>query len=211
MKREAYSLVVALAVLLSASPASPSFAEDGRFGIRLWGAALPFTSGTAGSGADAPGYDHAFSTGLGVGAEVSWRLAPWLSLLSGIGYERYPGDRPQGISFDDLTVVPVYFGGKFHIAPDSRRWNPYLRVDLGAARMSSVDVSYMGFEGRYWHSSWTFLFDAGVGLEYRWRAWGASLEVKARYMGKPDAAMGWPSSADPSWTVPVVFGIGYYF
>jgi hypothetical protein len=136
---------------------------------------------------------------------------PRLSLLSGIGYERYPGDRHQGISFDNLKVIPVYFGGKFHIAPDSRRWNPYLRVDLGAARVSSVDVSYMGFKGRYWDSSWTFLFDAGVGPEDRWSTWGASLEAKARYMGKPDSAMGWPSNADPSWTVPVVFGIGYYF
>jgi hypothetical protein len=76
MNREADSLIPALVLLLSTSLPSHSFAEDGRFGVRLWGAALPFISGKAGNGAGAPGYDHAFNTGLGIGAEVSWRFAP---------------------------------------------------------------------------------------------------------------------------------------
>jgi hypothetical protein len=134
-----------------------------------------------------------------------------LSLLAGIGYENYSGGSHQGISFDDLEVVPVYLGSKFHITPDAYRWDSYLRMDIGAAHLSSVDVSYHGLKGKYWDSSWVFLFDAGAGIEYRWNKWGASLEIKLRYMGKPDSAMGSPSNADRSWTVPVVFGINYYF
>lgn len=196
--------------LLFAWP-SPVFGEDGRFGLRLWGGALPFASGQAGRGAGAPGYDQAFHTGAGAGAEISWRLIPRLTVLAGVGYENYRGGTHQGFSFDDRTALPVYLGGKLHLTPESRRWDPYLRVDGGVARLSAVDVSFMGMKGRYWDASWVLLFDAGAGIEYRWNRWGASIEIRARYTGTPDSAMGWPSNADSSWTVPVIFGIGYYF
>jgi hypothetical protein len=211
METKASYLVISFVLLLLVLFPLSTYADDGKIGLRLWGEASSFTSGGAGSGAGAPNYDHAFNTGLGIGAEVSWRFTPRFSLLAGIGYENYGGDRHQGISFDNQKVVPVYLGGKFHITGDSRRWNPYLRMDIGAARLSSVDVSYQGLKGKYWDSSWVILFDAGAGIEYRWNKWGTSLEIRARYMGKPDSAMGWPSNADPSWTVPVVFGIDYYF
>ncbi|MBW2164854.1 MAG: hypothetical protein JRG74_01755 [Deltaproteobacteria bacterium] len=48
-------------------------------------------------------------------------------------------------------------------------------------------------------------------MEYRWNRWGASLDVKLRFLDEPDSALGDPSEADSSWTVPVVFGINYYF
>lgn len=205
-----YLLITCFLFLSLALPGFAS-AKDDRFAFRLWGQVSPFLSGNAGSGSGAPHYDDAFNTGLGIGAEVSWRFIPRFSLLAGIGYENYSGDSHQGISFDNLEVAPVYLGGKFHITPNSYRWDFYLRMDMGAAHLSSVDVSYQGLKGKYWDSSWVFLFDAGAGIEYRWNKWGASLEVKLRYMGKPDSAMGLPSNADPSWTVPVVFGINYYF
>jgi hypothetical protein len=84
-------------------------------------------------------------------------------------------------------------------------------MDIGAAYLSSIDVSYQGLKGKYWDSSWVFLFDAGAGVEYRWNRWGASLDVKVRYLDEPDPALGDPSDADSSWTVPVVFGINYHF
>ena len=214
MQRKASYLVLSflllLLLLLVLFPLS-AYAQDGKLGLRLWGEASPFISGGAGSGSGAPGYDDAFHAGLGIGAEVSWRFTPRLSLLTGIGYENHSGDSHQGISFDNLKIVPVYLGGKFHITPDAHRWDPYLRMDMGAAHLSSVGVSYQRLKGKYWDSSWVFLFDAGAGIEYRWKDWGASLEIKLRYMGKPASAMGSPSNADPSWTVPVVLGINYYF
>ena len=47
--------------------------------------------------------------------------------------------------------------------------------------------------------------------EYRWDKWGASLEVRPRYLGKPDSQMGTPSNAGSSWSIPVVMGITYHF
>jgi hypothetical protein len=185
-------------------------AEDD-LSLRLWGQVSPFISGEAGSGSGAPDYNDAFDCGIGGGMEISWRFSNRFSFLSGIGYENYDGDSHQGISFDDLEIVPVYLGGKFHIIPGDTRWDPYLRMDMGAAYLSSVDVSYHSLKGEYWDSSWVFLFDAGGGMEYRWKQWGAFLEIRARYLDDPDSAMGHPSEADSSWTLPISFGFSYYF
>ena len=204
-------LVVSLMLFLLLSFPVSVFAQEDNVSLRIWGQASPFISGEAGSGSGAPDYDDAFNTGLGAGAELSWRFSDRLSCLAGIGYENYDGSSHQGISFDDLEIVPVYAGGKFHIIPGDTRWDPYLRMDIGAAYLSSIDVSYQGLKGRYWDSSWVYLFDVGAGVEYRWNSWGASLDVKLRFLDEPDPALGDPSDADSSWTVPVTFGINYHF
>jgi hypothetical protein len=61
------------------------------------------------------------------------------------------------------------------------------------------------------HHRYGHLFQTGGGLEYRQGEWGGSIDVKLRYLGEPDSALGDPSEADPSWTIPIVFGINYYF
>jgi outer membrane protein W len=205
-----YLVTACILSLLLAVPGSVS-AKDDKLALRLWGQVSPFISGEAGSGSGAPDYDDAFDCGIGGGAEISWRFSDRLSCLAGIGYETFDGESHEGISFDDLEIVPVYLGGKFHIIPGDTRWDPYLRMDIGAAYLSSVDVSYQGLKGKYWDSSWVYLFDVGAGVEYRWDRWGASLDVKLRFLDEPDSAMGDPSEADPSWTIPIVFGINYYF
>jgi hypothetical protein len=196
--------------LLLALPGLVS-AKDDKFALRLWGQVSPFLSGDAGSGSGAPHYDNVFNAGLGAGAEFSWQFSDRLSGLAGIGYETCSGDSHEGISFKDLKVVPVYLGGKFHITPKATRWDTYLRMDIGAAHLSSVDAYYQDLKERYWDPSWVFLFDAGAGVEYRLERWGLSLEGKFRYMGKPDSAMGYPSDAGSSWSIPVVLGINYHF
>ena len=190
---------------------SSGFAKDGDFSFHAWGQISPFVSGEAGRGSGAPDYNDVFNTGIGGGVELSWRLYDRLSLLAGIGYENYDGKTYQDISFDDLKVIPLYLGGKFHILPRDSRWNPYLKVDIGAAHLSSVDISFMTLEGRYWDSSWVFLFDIGGGLEYRFGRWGVGLEVLPRYLGKPDSALGYPSDAKASWTIPIRLGVSYHF
>jgi hypothetical protein len=205
-----YRFITCLLFLSLALPGF-AFAKDDKFSFSLWGQVAPFLSGNAGSGDGAPHYDDAFNTGLGAGAELSWRFSNRLSGLAGIGYENWNGKSVEGISFDNLKVVPVYLGGKFYFMSDRAGWNPYLRMDVGAAHLSSVDVSYLNLNGKYWDSSWVFLFDAGAGVEYRWGKWGASLEVRPRYLGKPDSQMGTPSNAGSSWSIPVVMGINYHF
>lgn len=205
-----YRLITCLLFLSLALPGF-AFAKDDKFSFRVWGQVSPFLSGDAGSGSGAPRYDDAFNTGLGAGIEASWRFSQRLSLLAGIGYENYNGATHLGISFNDLEVVPIYLGSKFHLISDASRWDPYLRMDIGAAHLSSVDVSFQSARGKYWDSSWVFLFDAGAGIEYRWNRWGVSLDAKLRYLGRPDPILGPPSKADSSWTVPIVLGVNYHF
>ena len=186
-------------------------AEDKDISVRAWATVSPFLSGQAGSGSGAPDYGDAFDTGFGGGAEAAWRFADRFSLLAGIGYEYYGGSTYEGISFDDRKIMPVYLGGKFHFLTGRKGWNPYVRAEIGAARLSSVDISVGDHKSEYWSSSWEFLFAAGAGVEYRFNQIGAFLEIKARYMNKPEPEMGSLSEADNSWTVPVVFGVAYYF
>ena len=188
-----------------------SLAEDQNVSLHIWGQISPFISGEAGSGHGAPDYHDAFGTGIGGGIELSWRFSNRFSLLGGIGYEHYNGKTYQDISFDDLKVIPLYLGGKFHILPKDSRWNPYLKVDIGGAHFPSVSISFMTLEGRYWDSSWVFLFEVGGGIEYRFKKWGISLEVLPRYLGKPDSALGKPSDAKGSWTIPIRLGVSYHF
>ena len=212
MKREKIHLVgvVVISLYFILLP-SRSFAENEDISFRLWGQISPFLSGEAGKGSGAPDYSDVFKTGLGAGIELSWRFSNRFSLLGGIGYEDYKGKTYQDISFDDLRVIPLYVGGKFHFLPKDSRWNPYLKMDIGGAHLSSVDLSFMTLEGRYWNSAWVFLFEVGAGLEYRFKKWGVGLEVLPRYLGKPDSALGSPSDAKGSWTIPVRLGVSYYF
>ncbi|MBW2284565.1 MAG: hypothetical protein JRF65_08195 [Deltaproteobacteria bacterium] len=186
-------------------------AEDGKASVSLWVPVSPFISGDAGSGTGAPEYKDAFSTGIGVGGEFAWRFCRWFSGVGGLAYEVFDGKTYQGISIDNLKVMPLYVGGKFHLIPNAAPWDLYLRTDLGAAYLSPVDVSVDSLSGRYWNSSWVFLFDVGVGTEYLWGAWGVSLDVKVRYLGSPDSALGKPSEAGSFWTVPIVLGLNYHF
>ena len=186
-------------------------AQESKGSLRIWGQATPFISGDAGSGSGAPEYEDAFSTGIGFGGEFSWRFCRWFSGVGGLGYEVFDGKTYQGVSFDDLKVMPFYLGGKIHMLKAASPWDLYLRTDFGAAYLSSVDISVGSLSGRYWDSSWVFLFDVGVGAEYRWGAWGVSLDVKARYLDSPDSALGKPSEADSFWTVPIVLGVNYHF
>jgi hypothetical protein len=210
-QKSPFYLLITCFLFLSLALPGFAFAKDDKFSFRLWGQVSPFLSGDAGSGSGAPRYDDAFNTGLGAGAELSWRFSNRLSGLAGIGYENYSGDNHEGISFDDLEVIPVYLGGKFHIFPDGTKWDLYFRMDIGAAYLSSVHVSYYTLKGKYWDSSWVFLLDGGAGIEYRWNRWGVSLDAKLRYLGRPDPILGPPSKADSSWTVPIVLGVNYHF
>jgi hypothetical protein len=190
---------------------APEIAAKEKASIRIWGQATPFASGAAGDGEDAPDFNDAFKTGLGGGGEFAWRFCRWFSGVAGLGYEVYDGDTYEEVAFDNLEIVPIYAGGKFHLLQDQPSWDLYLRLDVGVAHLSSVDIRYRDLKGRYWESCWSFLFDIGGGLEYRWGQWGASLEVKARHVDAPDPALGKPSESGSFWTVPVVLGINYHF
>ena len=186
-------------------------AAAGDFSLNLGGTIVPFLNGDAGSGPDAPGYDDAFDAGLGASLEAAYRLNERFSLLAGFAYEKYAGGDYQGVSFDDLKILPVFVGGKFHFAAKDASFNPYLRADIGLARLGAVDISYLGASAAYWNRSWQLFGDFGAGVEYRFSAIGIFAEVKARYLDGPDDAFGYYSQADAAWSLPILIGISWHF
>ncbi|MBF0477323.1 MAG: outer membrane beta-barrel protein, partial [Deltaproteobacteria bacterium] len=123
-------------------------------------------------------YKDAFGVGWGVGVEGGYRFAEFFSVQAGIGYEKYVGSTFEGRTFDDLNIIPVYAGGKFHILTNKFLLDPYIRIDLGAARINSVESTYNGLKYKNWNDSWTFLLDAGAGLEVHLEPVGLFVEVK---------------------------------
>ncbi len=203
------SLVFIFVSMLS----SPVFAEQGAFSLSLAGQYIPFISGDAGQGDDAPEYDDAFDAGLGVALEAAYRMTPNFSVVAGVSYDQFSGDDYKDISFDDMDVTTFYVGGKYYFLIDKKGWSSYLRGDIGTAYFSSVDISYSGVDAEYWQSSWGVVGDAGVGVEYDFDNMGVFLEIKARYMDSPSKAkeMREYSDADASWSVPITLGVSYHF
>ena len=152
-----------------------AFAEESPFSLSFAGQYIPFISGDAGNGDGAPNYDDAFDGGAAIAVEAAYQLNPQVSILGGISYEQYSGDKFQGISFDDLDILTLYAGGKYYFVTNTCGWNSYLRADIGLAKFSSVDISYLGTNADYWDSSWELMFDAGAGVEYRFNNLGVFL------------------------------------
>ena len=199
-----FGYILGILIILSL-PGYVSAEEDLSFSF--WGQVSPFVSGSAGSGPGSPDFSDIFDASIGFGGELSKRYSDNFSSHVGAGFERASGNNYEGISFSDLEIIPVYVGGKYQFESENAHWRPYLRMDIGAAHLSSVDTSYQGLKDRYWDSSWEFLFDLGAGVEYRGEQWRLFFDVKYRYIGEPDAALGEPSKADALQTMPVTFGV----
>ncbi|MCP4687845.1 MAG: porin family protein, partial [Desulfobacterales bacterium] len=170
----------------------PAIAADEKMGVSVYGQYIPFLSGSAGSGSDAPDYSDAFDGGIGGGVEASYKVCPRFSFLGGVGYETYSGQKYKGVTFESLDIIPVYVGGKLHLMEDSKL-DPYLRVDAGLAHVGKAYVKYAGSKSKYWNESWEFFGDFGGGVEYRVNSIGFFAEIKVRYMGAPSPAMGYAS------------------
>lgn len=188
-----------------------AFAGDCPFSLRLSGQIVPNLSGDAGDGTNAPAYDDVFNSALGLNIEGDYQLSKRFSLLIGIGYEYSSGGAYNGISFDDHKIMPVSVGGKYRLPAKSTGWIPYLRADVGIARLNSVQISYMGSSMDYWDSSWEPMFDIGAGAEYQKGTYGFFLEIRARYLDSPSSAMGAYSNSQATWSLPISMGITIHF
>jgi opacity protein-like surface antigen len=202
-----FGVVTLLFLLIS----STALAVDAPWSFEIYGSLNPWLSGKAGDTGGSNGtidYDDAFLTGVGVGGELSYRFLPRFSALIGIGYQRFKGKDTNGLDFDNFHVLPVYGGGKFHFLPNSRKWDLYLRADLGGAYLDGVDAN----GSPYWDSGWVFYFAGGGGVMYNvWDNIGIGIEAKAQYLGEPDSKQWSFSDADGSWTVPLRLGVSYHF
>ncbi|MBF0526176.1 MAG: outer membrane beta-barrel protein, partial [Deltaproteobacteria bacterium] len=135
-------LIMFVAGLIMLSP-NISSADDNNFYIGVTGQGAPFLTGNADKQLDTL-YKDAFGVGWGVGVEGGYRFAEFFSVQAGVGYEKYVGSTFEGRTFDDLNIIPVYAGGKFHILTNKFLVDPYIRIDLGAARLNSVESTYNG-------------------------------------------------------------------
>lgn len=208
------NIIIALLVFTFMSITSNQVCAEGSpFSLSFGGQYIPFISGDAGNGDGAPNFDDAFDGGAALAIEAAYRLNPEVSLLGGVGYENYSGDKYEGISFDDLEILTLYVGGKYYFVSNETGWNSYLRADIGMAQFSSVDISYLGSNSDYWDSSWELMFDAGAGVEYRFKNMGVFFEMKARYLDKPSSSSELKefSKADSSWSIPIMLGVAFHF
>lgn len=190
---------------------SSAMAVDKPWSLEVYGSVIPWVSGQAGDAGGTDGtfdYDDAFETGWGFGGELSYRFLPRFSALVGIGYQTYKSQTTRGLDFDNFHAMPVYGGGKFHFLPYNRKWDIYLRADVGGAYLDAVDVN----GAPYWDSGWVFYFAGGAGVMYNiWDNIGIGVEAKLQYLGAPDSRQGSFSDADGSWTLPVRLGVSYHF
>ncbi len=211
MKKSKVILIVLLSCLFMLS--NQVCAGESKFGIQISGQYVPFVSGDAGAGDDVPEYEDLFENGLSLMFEAVYRITPDFSLLGGIAYEHHSGQTFQGLSLEDLDIMPLSIGGKYYLKKEKSQWRPYFRGDIGVARFSSVDVSYLGTQSNYWDDSWEFMCDAGLGLEYKFDNFTFFTEIKVRYMGKPSEAPGLQEYAqsDSSISLPITLGVAFYF
>lgn len=204
-------LVVLLLTLAGAfpAPAADKNAADAKFSLRLRPVYSPLLSGKAGEGQRAPDFDDLFDDGYGLHMEAVYRLFPHLSLIAGVGYEVYDGDTQEGLKFDDLEAVPMYLGCRFHVF-SGHPVTAYIQARTGIMYLSSVDVSWGSLTSTYWDSSWVFMGEGGIGIDYRIGAWDFTVGVDCRYSGAPDNKLE-AADAEGFWTLPIHVGVSHSF
>jgi hypothetical protein len=172
-------------------------------------------TGKAGSGTNPPGYKDVFRPGLGGGFEIGFSVLPNHQAIIGIEDKTWDGKDFEEVMFSGRKSTVVYASWKMNILSnrDSSK-KPYLRVDIGAASLSTVEITYYTIRNNYWDSSWVPMIRAGVGIELiliDWTAYsnGIFLDVKFQYLGKPPSLMSPYSDAGGSWSIPVSIGLSF--
>lgn len=188
-------------------------------------------------------YDDIFDPGYGGGLEIAYRFNNWVSGLFGVAYDHFDGKSfsagtfmfPLGITtspfsaeVDDWDVVSFYAGGKLHFLGEKKKrgWDPYCRLDVGGVYLSDSDIKIKvkqnipgggvikdQYKEDFLDSSLEFMFDVGVGLEYKFRGFAIFGEVRYQYHTSPDynKIMGFDPDPEGLSTVPIVAGASFYF
>jgi hypothetical protein len=177
----------------------------------------PYHAGKAGQGSNPPGYGEAFRSELGGGFEIGFSVFPNHQAIIGIEDKKWGGKDFEGVRFSNRKSTVVYASWKMNIFSnrDSSK-KPYLRVDIGAASLSEVDITYYTISNNYWDSSWVPMIRAGVGIELTVIDWsvyshGVFLEAKFQYMGRSPSLMSPHSDAGGCWSIPVFLGLSFNF
>jgi hypothetical protein len=198
--------------ILSLFFAAPAvFAVEGKFSLEFFVQSNPIFSGSeAGGGANPPEYNDAFDWGTGAGIEFNYRVLRWISVLGGVAYQKFDGDTTNSITFENFNTIPIYGGGKFHFLSQEKKWDPYLRLDIGPAYLTDVNAN----GSKYWDNSWILFFAAGIGLKYKYDdTIHIGTEIKVQRLGDPESVAGAviDSTAEESWSLPIRVGFIYNF
>ncbi|MCI0342959.1 MAG: hypothetical protein L0216_17760 [Planctomycetales bacterium] len=191
---------LAAAVLLgvAGSSVAQGWREEGSGGafgrptgmsLRLGLQGVFLVQGEVADGTNVPDYDDAFKQpGFGGLLEIAGRVSPEGSFHVGLGYVFFPGDKWQGLEFDDWSWLPFWVGGKGHLMRGGDL-DPYVRLDVGLAWSSAVDIEVPPFgSGDHWQTSVLFFGDVGMGVSIQPRGTNASffLEVLYRFSTGPE-------------------------
>lgn len=183
-------LAAAAAAVLFLFAAPAAFAAGG--GISLSAAVVPLGKGDAGSGFGSPEYDDAFDTGWAARIEPYFDFTPLIRGQFGVAYNRWGGKTFNSLGtpvvFDDLKMMAYYVGVKVRFLPNSRV-RPFAVADIGAAHLSSVDVSVGGGPREpYWGSTTALFLDIGGGVEFQASPRASLfLDIRGQATGEPDS------------------------
>jgi hypothetical protein len=144
---------------------------------------------------DKPTADRAFRNGNGVSIDIIRWFTPIISLHYNVSHERFLGRTVttpvNRVRFDDLEVLKTSIGPRLSLPVDvssgkagnpraveeMRGLIPYLRIGLGWAITSRVDVRLAGGQRLpYWSQTGSFLFSVGIGFEYQVEGFGVFFE-----------------------------------
>lgn len=187
-------------------------------------------------------YDDIFDSGYGGGLEVAYRHNNWVSGIFGVAYEHFDGESfssgqfmlplgtplPARAEVEDWDVVSIYTGAKLHLTGKKveKGWDPYCRFDIGGIYLSDSDIKVKvkanlpggqvieeRYKEEFLDSSFEFMCDVGVGLEYKFGNFGVFGEAKYQYHTSPDSKKVMGLDLDPEGlsTVPIIAGVSYYF
>lgn len=177
----------------------------------------PSLAGKAGQGSNPPGYGEAFQCEFGGGFEIGFSVLPSHQVIIGIEAKRWDGKDFEGVRFSGRKFTAVYASWKMNILSDrDSSKKPYLRVDVGAASLSKVDITYYDIKNSYWDESWVPMIRVGAGIELILIDWnvysnGAFLEIKFQYLGRSPSLMSPHSDAGACWSIPVHLGLSFNF
>jgi hypothetical protein len=206
--------LVAAALVLIAVP--PAFAARG--GISFSAAVVPMGDGDAGGGFGRPEYNDAFDAGWAARVEPYFDFTPMIRGQFGVAYNRWDGKTfntlgGTPVAFGELKMTAYYVGVKVRFLPRSYV-RPYVVADIGAAHLSSVDVSVAGGPREpYWESSTTVFADMGGGVEFVASPYiSFFIDIRGQGTGEPDSASTTlNSNADGVGSLPISAGFNISF
>ena len=186
----------------------------GTGGVSLSGGFTPIGVGDAGSGAFAPAYNDAFDIGWIGRIEPFYDFTPLIRGQFGVAYNKWGGKTYNAVRFEDLAITTFYLGIKIRFLPNSSV-RPYVVADIGAARLSSVDVVGLrgpGVQSEYWSSTTTAFLDIGGGVEFRVAPKVSFFfDLRAQGTGAPSSGDPPFSDADGIGSLPVTAGVNISF